>query len=129
MTATLTAATAHSPAAGTMVAVEWIGRHADDGLIAHWAPNSTGSYYMHTSCALPLTVAWPFTAAMHPCPACFSPDRTCVWCGVHCDVQLRHDHLHLAALSHDVGKPTLMPDGTLRAAADLGLTVLERVAA
>lgn len=125
----MSTATAHSPALDTLVGIEWVGRHADDGLIAHWAPNSTGSYYLHTSCALPLTVARPFTAVMHPCPACFSADRVCVWCGVHCDVQLRRDHLRLTGLAQMAGKPTLMPDGTLRAAADLTVTVLERVTA
>lgn len=119
MTAVLApVATAASPAVGTVVYGEFVGRHIDDGLIAHWAPNTTRSYYIHTVCALVgySTSYVPFTADMAVCPACFAPERACPWCGTHCDEQLRRDHLLLRGWASRIGAPTLMPDGTLRPA-------------
>lgn len=123
-------ATATSPAVGAMVGIEWVGRHEDDGLIAHWAPNTTGSYYIHTSCALIVLVRRPFTADMAVCPACFVPAAACPWCRTHCDEQLRRDHQHLRGWSARAGCPTLLDDGTLRPApAELRLVGVELVTA
>lgn len=116
MTAVLTpAATSTSPAVGTQVGVEFVGRHVDDGLIAHWAPNSTGSYYVYTACGLVLIdQSRPFTPSMAVCLTCFDPSQACPWCGTHCDTRL--DHLMLRGWASRIGKPTLLPDGTLRPA-------------
>ncbi|GAA0720273.1 hypothetical protein Drose_06565 [Dactylosporangium roseum] len=109
-------ATATSPAVGTLVGVEFVGRHEDDGLIAHWAPNTTGSYYIHTRCALTVLQRRPFGASMAICPSCFTADAACGWCGTHCDERLRFDHAHLSGWAARAGGPTCLADGTLRPA-------------
>lgn len=111
-------ATATSPAVGTTVYGEFVGRHVDDGLIAHWAPNTTKSYYVHTTCGLVglSTAYFPFAAEMAVCPACFDPRNACPWCKTHCDEQLRWDHQFLTGWARGIGRPTLMPDGSLRPA-------------
>jgi hypothetical protein len=111
------AATSTTPALGALILREWLGR----GIVAHHAPNSTRSYYVHATCGLVQSneAYAPFAADMAVCPVCFDPAQSCPWCKTHCEERLAHQHLSYAASM--AGKPTLMPDGTLRAAPDLRL--------